>query len=240
MSSRYGLPDDVLVYAIGDVHGEAALLDRLLVRIEEDAEQRAARRRLLVYLGDYVDRGPDSRGVVDRLLEGPPSGFEQICLVGNHEEMMLGCLEGDPRSSILWLMNGGDSTCRSYGIDPTGGPTRLRQALLSAMPAGHEELLRNLSLCHQEGDYFFVHAGIRPGVALAKQRREDMVWIRKPFCESKADHGCVVVHGHSPVQQPDDLPNRIGIDTGAVYGNALTAVALQGGQRHFIQVKATS
>jgi len=236
--AAYCLPEDTCIYAVGDTHGEAALLDRLLARIRADAETRPARRRVLVYLGDYVDRGPDSRGVIERLVAGPPPGFEQVCLLGNHEEMLLGCLEGDPRSSLLWLTNGGDATCRSYGVDPEVPAEALARSLRAALPAGHERLLRELSLRHSEGDYLFVHAGIRPGVPLERQRREDLVWIRRPFQESGADHGCVVVHGHSPVPAPEDLPNRIGVDTGAVYGNALTAAVLQGDRRAFLQVRA--
>lgn len=237
-ASAYALPEDTLVYAVGDTHGEAALLDRLLARIRADAQERPARRRVLVYLGDYVDRGPDSRGVIERLVAGPPPGFEQVCLLGNHEEMMLGCLDGNPRGTLLWLANGGDAACRSYGVDPDQPTETLAQRLRAALPPGHERLLRDLALRHSEGDYLFVHAGIRPGVPLDQQRREDLVWIRRPFQESGADHGCVVVHGHSPVPAPEDLPNRIGVDTGAVYGNALTAAVLQGSRRAFLQVRA--
>ena len=236
--SHYSVPEGTRIYAIGDIHGEADLLDLLLEEINRDAAEHPAARRLLVYLGDYIDRGPDSPGVLDRLRAGPPEGFEQFCLLGNHEEMLLGCLKGISRATMVWLLNGGDATCRSYGVDPTQDSELVADEIRRAVPLEHKELLHGLRLSHQEGDYFFVHAGIRPGVALDRQRREDLIWIRRTFCDSKEDHGCVVVHGHSPAPEPEDLPNRINVDTGASYGNALTAVVLQGPERSFLQVPA--
>lgn len=236
--SNYSVPEGTRIYAIGDIHGEAALLDLLLADIREDAEKHPAERHLLIYLGDYVDRGPDTRGVIERLLAGPPEGFEQICLLGNHEEMLLSCLKGIPRMKALWLLHGGDAACRSYGIDPSQPPEAVAEKLRRRMPLAHKELLHRLQLWHREGDYFFTHAGIRPGVALDEQRREDLIWIRKAFTDCPDDHGCVVVHGHSVVPAPEDLPNRINVDTGAAYGNALTAVVLQGSGRKFLQVQA--
>jgi len=237
--SPYSVPDGTRIYAIGDIHGEVGLLDLLLDEIRADAEKHAVDRKLLIFLGDYVDRGPDSRGVIERLNKGPPEGFEQICLLGNHEEMLLGCLRGIPRLAMLWLMNGGDAACRSYGIDPSQSPEVIGEELRRLMPQEHKKLLHTLRLCHREGGYFFTHAGIRPGVPVEQQRREDLIWIGKAFTESQADHGCVVVHGHSPVAEPEDLPNRINVDTGAAYGNALTAVALQSTGREFLQIPAS-
>jgi len=236
--SHYSVPEGTRIYAIGDIHGEAGLLDQLLKDIRQDAEAHPAARQLLIYLGDYVDRGPDSRGVLERLQAGPPEGFEQICLMGNHEEMLLGCLKGIPRVKMLWLLNGGDTTCRDYGVDPSRDPELVAEELRRRMPTAHKQFLHGLHLWHQEGGYFFAHAGIRPGVSLDQQRREDLIWIRKAFHQSEEDHGCVVVHGHSPVPTPEDLPNRINIDTGASYGNALTAVVLEGEDRRFLQVSA--
>ncbi|HLW27881.1 MAG TPA: metallophosphoesterase family protein [Kiloniellales bacterium] len=234
----YGVPKGTQIYAIGDVHGEATLLDLLLEEICKDAQARPAERRLLIYLGDYVDRGPDSRGVLDRLIAPPPDGFERLCLMGNHEEMLLCCLKGTPQVTMRWLLYGGEETCRSYGVDPSQNPEVVAEEVRRAMPQEHKELLHSLKLSHQEGDYFFAHAGIRPGVPLDQQRREDLIWIRKLFSQSQEDHGCVVVHGHSAVPAPENLPNRINVDTGASYGNALTAVALQDEERRFLQISA--
>lgn len=236
--SRYAAPAGTRLYAIGDIHGEAALLELLLERIEADAAEHPADRRVLIYLGDYVDRGPASCEVLDRLVAGPPEGFEQVCLMGNHEEMMLGFLTGDPGLGGLWLDYGGDETCRSYGLDPNERPAVLAEALRARLPESHRALLWRLALSHREEGYFFAHAGIRPGVPLARQQRADLIWIRGPFHRSEADHGGVVVHGHSPVTEPENLHNRINVDTGAVYGNTLTAVVLAGRERSFLQVEA--
>ncbi|MDF2095502.1 metallophosphoesterase family protein [Aquibaculum arenosum] len=238
--SRYAAPPDTRLYAIGDIHGEAALLELLLERIEADAAAHPATRHVLIYLGDYVDRGPASCEVLDRLVAGPPQGFEQVCLRGNHEEMMLGFLTGNPALGGLWLDYGGDETCRSYGVDPEERPAALAEALRARLPESHRALLWRLALSHREDGYFFAHAGVRPGVPLARQQRDDLIWIRGLFHRSDADHGGVVVHGHSPVAAPENHHNRINVDTGAVYGNALTAVVLAGQERAFLQVDARS
>ncbi len=238
------LPDDRLVYAIGDIHGRADLLAELHWRILADAAERPPRRRSVVYLGDYVDRGPDSRAVIALLLESPLDGFEATHLIGNHEEFLLRFLE-DESASDAWLPNGGDATLASYGVDPWmraadgGAALEMQRAFQRRLPARHLAFLRGLSLSHQLGSYYFVHAGIRPGTALDAQRREDMLWIREPFLDSKADHGAVVVHGHSIRRRPERRDNRIGIDTGAYASGTLTALVLEpaegGVSERFIQ-----
>jgi serine/threonine protein phosphatase 1 len=190
-----------------------------------------AQRRVVVYLGDYIDRGPDSRGVLDLLIGEPLTGFESIHLLGNHETFMRDFLDGEDVAAV-WMMNGGVETLRSYGLDPLAP----RAALNSAVPKEHRAFLDSLALSHIEGDYYFVHAGIRPGVPLEHQEENEMLWIREPFLGSTADHGKVVVHGHSVAREPDVRPNRIGIDTGACYGGKLTALVLEDARRRFLQV----
>lgn len=234
------LPAQTRIYAIGDIHG---CLDRL-VRLEEAIAADAGggpARRVLVYLGDYVDRGPDSRGVIERLCGAGPEGFERVFLKGNHEDFMLQALT-DKSVLVPWLTNGGDATCRSYGLEPTAPPEGcedllawLRDGLAAALPPAHRGFLERLALTHAEGRYFFCHAGIRPGVPLDAQSPEDLMWIREPFLSSRASHGRVVVHGHTPVSAPEQRPNRIGVDTGACYGGALTALVLDGDGQRFLQ-----
>ncbi len=236
-----GVPEDTLVYAVGDIHGRLDLLERLHDRIAADAAASPAARKTVVYLGDYVDRGADSRGVIDLLLAAPVPGLEAVHLMGNHEALLLGFLD-DAGTAGLWFANGGDDTLLSYGVDPRQAPgaddppVRLQEAFRRSLPASHLEFLRALRPSFALGDYLFVHAGIRPGVPLDAQDRDDLLWIRDGFLHSDADHGKVVVHGHSATREPEVRANRIGIDTGAVYGGRLTALALHGAERRFLQV----
>jgi diadenosine tetraphosphatase ApaH/serine/threonine PP2A family protein phosphatase len=237
---RASLPKGHLVYAIGDIHGRADLLGSLVELIEADARGQAGiRQRTLVFLGDYVDRGPDSRGVVAELLAGPPEGFEARYLKGNHEALLLNFLD-DARYLDHWLMNGGEATMRSYGVDTEAlarsraRPETWRAAFAEALPQSHLRFFKNLKLSVSLGDYFFVHAGVRPGVPLAVQIEEDLIWIRGPFLDHASPFGKVVVHGHTPTHLPVVRPNRIGIDTGAIFTDRLTALRLQDGAREFL------
>ena len=233
-SSRPRAPAGKRLYAIGDIHGCRDQLESLLKQILDDAARDRDREKVLITLGDYVDRGPGSREVLEILSGSPLPGFTCVHLRGNHDTMMRAFLD-NPAAGPLWLLNGGDATCRSYMLDPTGRPSALSAALGRALPPRHRDFLDSLALSHVEGDYLFVHAGLRPGVPLAEQDPEDLIWIRDPFLFSTRDHGCVVVHGHSPSDTPDRQPNRIGIDTGACYGGPLTCLVLEEESQRFLQ-----
>ena len=227
------LPPGQRVYAIGDVHG---CLDRLAAvheQIAEDLATRPAEESVLVHLGDYVDRGLDSAQVVDWLDAGAPVPATRIVnLMGNHEDMMLQALPGtDKEANGTWLANGGADSLLSWDISRKVPPTEWE----SRIPAEHQSFLRDLEISFRYGDYFFVHAGIRPGVPLDKQEKQDLLWIREPFLSWKHAHGVVVVHGHTPRQEPVVKLNRVGVDTGAVMGGVLTCVVLEGDRLGFIR-----
>ncbi len=219
------LPPGRRVYAIGDIHGCDAQLANLHATIAADLARRPVDSAVLVHIGDYVDRGADTAGVLRRLVQGPEiEGITVVNLVGNHDETMLHALSGDRAAATDWLFAGGRAALESYGVDPDSP----RESWPDTVPAGHVDFLRGLTLYHQEGGYLFVHAGVRPGVALEAQTREDMLRIRQPFLYTERDLGAVVVHGHTPVKEPVVRHNRIAIDTGAVFGGLLTSLVLEG------------
>jgi serine/threonine protein phosphatase 1 len=226
------LPAGRRIYAIGDVHGRADLLERLHRLIATDIERNPVAEPLLICLGDYVDRGPDSAGVLELLLKPAPAGMKRIALMGNHEELMLRFLL-DESVGPVWFANGGDATLDSYGVTALESYGQARRQLERLLPESHRSLLESLPLSHSEGDYFFVHAGVRPELPLDQQRREDLLWIRGDFLYSGFDHGKVVVHGHSIAAEPDVRANRIGIDTGAYVTDRLTCIVLEGQKRRF-------
>ena len=233
------MPAGRRIYAIGDIHGRLDLLQTLLGEIERDAAAAPDLDKTVVYLGDYVDRGMKSRQVIDHLLDQPLPGFQAVHLGGNHEAVMLKFL-ADAGIGPVWLRLGGDMTLFSYGIalaatDAT--PESIEEAratLRDRLPRRHFRFLRRLQRTHTVGDYLFVHAGIRPGVPLDQQEAGDLIWIRDKFLASKADHGKVVVHGHSPVRQVQFRDNRISIDTGAYATGRLTALVLEGATRRLL------
>jgi serine/threonine protein phosphatase 1 len=220
--SPAALPAGERVYAVGDVHGCADRLAALHALIAADLAARPVAHSTLVHLGDYVDRGPDSAGVL-ALLAAPPPVSRVVDLMGNHEAMMLRALEGDAEGIELWLMNGGEPSLASWGVPYDAPPRRWADHL----PAEHLARLRGLAFSHAAGSYLFVHAGLRPGVPLADQSRHDMLWIREPFLSHAGSFGAVVVHGHTPAGEPVMRENRIGIDTGAVFGGRLTCAVLE-------------
>lgn len=221
------------VYAIGDIHGCDRQLAELHARIAADLKARPIRLATLVHIGDYVDRGPDSAGVVRRLMRGAPArGLHLVNLMGNHERTMLDALDGQRAAGTDWLISGGREALASWCLDPDGP----REQWPRGIPAAEQDWLRALEPWHEEGDYFFAHAGVRPGIPLHRQSHEDLLRIRHVFLTSESDHGKVVVHGHTPVRHgPEVYANRINIDTGAVFGRELTCLVLEGERLGFFQ-----
>lgn len=226
------------LYCIGDIHGRRDLLQDLHEKIVADAAGFDGTRKV-VYLGDYIDRGMQSREVMDELIDQPLAGFEAVYLLGNHEQTLLDFLQY-PKEAAGWLAWGGRETLASYGVplprefQPPDVMT-LRDELQARIAERHLEFLRRLPLTHVEGGYLFVHAGIRPGVPLQDQSDSDLLWIRRDFTESTASHGFVVVHGHSISEEVEMHPNRIGIDTGAFYTGVLTCLVLEGTDHRLLQ-----
>lgn len=218
------LPPGKRVYAIGDIHGCAEQLANLHAMIEADLARRPIDAPLLLHIGDYVDRGPDTASVLARLANGAIiAGVPTVNLMGNHENTMLEALAGERAAATDWLFAGGRPSLESYGIDPASH----RDTWKPAIPPEHIAFLRELNLMHREGGYAFVHGGVRPGVPLERQARDDMLRMRQPFLYSESDFGAVVVHGHTPVKAPVIRHNRIAIDTGAVFGGPLTCLILE-------------
>ena len=228
------------LYVIGDIHGRLDLLNELLEKIQDDIRQYPIHECLTVTLGDYVDRGPDSRGVLDFLSRNPfPTRY--LALKGNHEEL-LELFLAEPSFFPNWRRLGGLETLHSYGVSV--GPLMLgkgfeeaSRALQAALPPEHVEFLASLKTSLVFDRYFLCHAGVRPGIPLERQRVEDLLWIRDEFLNSTADFGKIVIHGHTPVDEPDIRPNRINIDTGAFATGRLTCLVLQGEQKRFLSTK---
>jgi len=224
------LPAGERVYAVGDVHGCLEHLKDVHAMIAGDLAERPIGAPLLVHL---VDRGPDSAGVVDLLSGGPPvADLPTVNLMGNHEHMMLSALVArNPHAGGLWMDNGGGAALLSWNV-PRGSPPSLWPGYI---PARHLLFLRDLKRCHRVGPYFFVHAGVRPGVPLDRQSRHDLLWIREPFLSFAGNFGAVVVHGHTPRPEPEVRRNRIGIDTAAVMGGPLTCAVLEDDRIGFLR-----
>lgn len=233
-----------LVYAVGDVHGRLDVLEPLLHDIAEDVvKTRAEARPLLVFLGDYVDRGPASKGVVDLILRLQSDDFfDTVALKGNHEEALLQFLE-EPNFGATWMEHGGGTTLVSYGVQPPATRTdpeawmKTRDAFDAALPAAHRQFYRGLKLMEHAGDYAFVHAGVRPGVPLEEQSERDMLWIRHEFLQDRGPFGKVIVHGHTPSEEAQLTRHRLGIDTGAYATGVLTAVRLHETEQRLIQAR---
>lgn len=232
------IPAGQRIYCIGDIHGRDDLLAQLHAQILEDAADFDG-QRFTVYLGDYIDRGPASCQVIDRLLDQPLAGFEAIYLLGNHEQALLDFLQ-DPRAMAAWMNWGGKQTLASYGVPLPPGLSLEHMQLLSHqlqenLPDRHLRFYQALVPSHASGDYYFVHAGIRPGIALHQQELGDQLWIREEFTRSSQQHEAVIVHGHSISTEAELLPNRIGIDTGAFHTGVLTALVLENQTQRLLQ-----
>lgn len=233
--------DDRSVFAVGDIHGCNDLLTALLDAIAE-ASPPGGRRPLLIFLGDYVDRGPDSKGVIERLSRIRADQPEARFLCGNHEETMLRFLS-DFDSGLAWTSYGGRETMLSYGVTPPDdkndleGWRRAQQALKAAIPDTHMKFLWSLEDRVEVGDYLFVHAGVRPDRPLDAQTAHDLRWIREPFLSHGRRLAKIIVHGHTPETEPFSDERRIGVDTWAYHTGVLTAVELDGESRRFIQVR---
>jgi serine/threonine protein phosphatase 1 len=228
-------------YAVGDVHGRLDLLEALFDKIQADMAERGPLNTTLVFVGDLIDRGPSSAGVVERLRTYRHPGVRPVFLLGNHEEVLLRILDGDASLIPSWLKFGGAECFRSYGGDPSAlermpGSDAVA-AVRGAVPDTHVEFLNGFADTFRFGDYLFVHAGIRPGIALEEQRQSDLRWIREPFLFDNTDHGFVVVHGHTIALKVEERANRIGIDTGAFATGILTALGIEGTERWFIDAR---
>jgi serine/threonine protein phosphatase 1 len=224
------LPEGIRAYVIGDVHGRADLLGQVLARIDADLVEYPASRPLHVFLGDYVDRGPASRQVVDLLTKRSQS-HETIFLKGNHETYIFDFLN-DPASLEVWRQYGGFETLISYGLMPqikadATEREELAQAFGHLLPTTHKNFFAALKSSFTCGDFFFAHAGVKPGTPLDQQRDEDLLWIRDDFLLCEEDFGKFVIHGHTPVREPDIRHNRLNIDTGAFATGRLTCLVLE-------------
>lgn len=239
MHAISSIPQPARLYVIGDIHGRADLLERMIDQLHCDLEKHPVDDCLTVTIGDYIDRGLKSRDVLDRLACKPfPTAF--IPLKGNHEDLFETFLR-DPSVGGHWRRLGGLETLHSYGVDV--GPLMrgkhydgAAEALRSAVPQTHFDFLASLDTALIVGRYFLCHAGVCPGVPLPQQHEEDLLWIRERFLNSNADFGKIVVHGHTPVEEPEILPNRINIDTGAFMTGRLTCVVLEEGRVRFLTV----
>lgn len=226
------------LYCIGDIHGRLDLLEELHGMILQDSSGFEG-RKTVVYLGDYIDRGAQSRQVLDLLIDQPLEGFETVCLLGNHEQAMLDFLR-NPAGGAAWLSFGGQVTCMSYGVGLGNVIMNmdlelLGEELAEKLPQSHLDFLNSMPLFYIEGSYCFTHAGIRPGLPLKNQEMSDLLWIREEFTRSRDRHEYIVVHGHTISPEVENLPNRIGIDTGAYQTGMLTGLVLEGSEQRLLQ-----
>ena len=231
------VPPDCRVYAVGDIHGRSDLLDRMVRLIRRDAAA-CSEKPILVFLGDYVDRGKDSKGVIVQLIDLQREFAAQL-LRGNHDQVLLDFLR-DPNTYRMWRDFGAVETLLSYGVRPPlsdedGDLKDARDRFARALPAKHRAFLEALTFSWEIGDYFFSHAGVRPGTAFEEQRPADLMWIREEFLNSTVDFGKVVIHGHTPTETPVKKLNRIGVDTGAYATGRLTAAVLTGADCRFLE-----
>jgi serine/threonine protein phosphatase 1 len=233
------VPEGCRIYAVGDIHGRYDLLKLLSSGIDQDMEQNPIPSAIEIYLGDFVDRGPESSEVIDWLAMPSPADTKSIGLMGNHEYTMLSFL-ADADKIKDWAQFGGLETLRSYGIQTgrdisSAEAENVRRAFRELIPAHHLAFLRSLKPMIQIGGYTFVHAGLRPGIPLNRQNDHDLFWIRDEFLDYPGDFGTFVVHGHTPVEAPDLKANRLNLDTGAYITGKLTCAVLDANGMRFLQ-----
>ncbi|MDO9440132.1 MAG: metallophosphoesterase family protein [Beijerinckiaceae bacterium] len=231
------VPPGLRIYCIGDVHGRSDLLKRCRTHIETDLARRPVGHSMTIMLGDYIDRGPDSRGVLD-ILTSEPFPNDLVALRGNHEQILLDFLE-DPAVLNHWRLCGGLEALHSFGVPMQEvargrGYLEARDRLLDLMPDAHLRFIQETAASGEIGGYFFCHAGVMPGVELHEQREEDLLWIRQPFLDHSLPFGKIVIHGHTATERPELRANRIGIDTGAYATGRLTCLVLEGEEAGFL------
>lgn len=244
-STGHALPPGLRIYAIGDIHGRLDLLKQLMDKIDADAKSTTATVKL-VFLGDYIDRGLQSKQVLDYLLHlshHASDAQKPHFILGNHEQVMREIIKhSDLRLTQNWLTFGGRETLMSYGIRPVAlsnaaGLTAMLQDFLAKVPPSHVEFLNAMESSVSYSDYFFCHAGARYGVPLTEQTEQDLVWIRRDFIANTKKYEKMIVHGHTISETPELLPHRINVDTGAYATGCLTAIALEGTQQWLVQTR---
>ena len=234
------IPPGERIYAIGDIHGRADLLDELLAKLDADDEVRGPAETTLIFLGDLIDRGPDSRGVVQRVMDVVQRHPRTRILLGNHEEVFLQALRGDSVGALRYLLRiGGDTTVQSYGVSGAdylrAGIDQLLEMVKSRVPAAHLDFISEFEDLIIVGDYVFIHAGVRPDKPLDRQKIQDLRWIRDGFLDYRGTLEKIVVHGHTISDAVEELPHRIGLDTGAYASGVLTAMGFERGERWLLQ-----
>jgi serine/threonine protein phosphatase 1 len=238
-SATWSLPAGQRAYAVGDIHGRLDLLDQLLEKIAADDVARGSADTTLIFLGDLADRGPDSRGVIERLMAAEAAPGRTVFLAGNHEELLIRVWEGERAMASTFNRAGGKETLMSYGVAAETFDmwdlSEMTAATSRLIPVAHIDFLRRFQDWHQIGDYLFVHAGIRPGIHIEDQDITDLRWIRGEFIRSTENHGAMIIHGHTITADVDEHPNRIGIDTGAYASGILTAIGIEGTDRWFLK-----
>ena len=231
------------VFAVGDIHGCRDLLQNMHKKILESS-QNVEGKKLLIYLGDYIDRGPDIKGTVQTLIDFQPENFTKVFLLGNHEQMLLDFMTGKRNSLYIWLGNGGLETLESYGSDVNSyidhsmelkDEELIRKQFTRLLPFSHKNFFNQLILNYEWNNYFFVHAGINPDLPLEKQEKETMLWTReKSFFNPKMTCSKIIVHGHTPVEKIEKYPFRINLDTGSFYSGKLSSLKIENGKLSFL------
>lgn len=241
-TSEPGLPDKQRLYCIGDIHGRYDLLQALHALILEDSKNYS-HPVTVVYIGDYIDRGPQSKEVIDYLLSNPFPLFQSVYLMGNHEQVLLEFLfSTNSQRAGAWFSFGGLSTLTSYGVQIQGIPhagviNEIRKEFKQKIPNNHVQFFQQMKACYEKGGYYFAHAGVKPKVPLVRQKEQDLLWIREDFLENELFHGKIIVHGHSITKEPVVRNNRIGIDTGAYHSGRLTCLVLEATEQRFISTE---